>query len=67
MSTPHSLTGRVQPCGCIALPEELQQRAGLYPGARYTLKITEESTVILLRTLKEPAQPADPALGVTCG
>jgi hypothetical protein len=61
-----SRTGQVQPCGCIALPEDVQQQSGLYPGATYTMEITEDGAAILLRTL-EPSQPGEPNLGISCG
>ena len=44
--------GRVQECGCIALPEEIQKQSGLYPGATYEIEMTEDGAVVLLRPLQ---------------
>jgi bifunctional DNA-binding transcriptional regulator/antitoxin component of YhaV-PrlF toxin-antitoxin module len=58
-------TGRVQDCGCIALPEPLQERTGLYPGATYRIELTLEGHLILvpLSTHQRP----DPKPGARCG
>ena len=59
------MQGRVQDFGCIALPESLQQQTGLYPGATYTLEVSEAGA--LLPRMIEPAQQTDPSLGSRCG
>jgi hypothetical protein len=57
--------GRVQDCGCIALPEELQAQTGLYPGATYELEMAEGGASILLRIL-EPGTRVAPSPGTRC-
>lgn len=59
------MIGRVQECGCIALPEEVQKQVGLYPGASYEMELTEDGAVVL-RPL-EPSQPGEPSIGASCG
>lgn len=59
-------TGRVQDCGCIALPEEIQQRTGLYPGANFQLDLTPEGTLLLVPVETVPTPP-QPGHGVQCG
>jgi len=66
MTQQASIEGRVQECGCIALPQALQLQTGLYPGATYTLEIAESGTAILLRIV-QPAQQAESNLGASCG
>jgi hypothetical protein len=61
-----STEGKVQQCGCIALPEEFRAQTGLYPGATYTLEVAEAGAVVLLRIL-EPSQQAGPNLSASCG
>jgi hypothetical protein len=60
------MMGRVQECGCIALPEPVQEQTGLYPGATYRIEITEEGTGVLLRPV-ETRQPSDAKPGARCG
>lgn len=60
------MTGQVQSCGCIALPEELQAKTGLYPGATFIIESPEGSDDLLIRTL-EARQPAQPVPGTMCG
>jgi hypothetical protein len=60
------MNGRVQECGCIALPEAVQEQTGLYAGATYEIEITEEGAAVLLRPI-EKGQPSDTAQGVHCG
>ena len=60
------MIGQVQECGCIALPEALQQQTGLYPGATYEIEVTQEGTAVLLRPI-DTRQPCAPNLGVRCG
>jgi len=60
------MMGRVQECGCIALPEEVQKQAGLCPGATYEIEVTEDGAAVLLRPLK-PSQPGEPRIGASCG
>jgi hypothetical protein len=66
MTQQASIEGKVQPCGCIALPEEFQAHTGLYPGATYTLEVAEAGAAVPLRTLL-PAQQVEPGLGASCG
>ena len=33
------MIGRVQKCGCIALPDDLQEQTGLYPGATFEIEV----------------------------
>jgi bifunctional DNA-binding transcriptional regulator/antitoxin component of YhaV-PrlF toxin-antitoxin module len=60
------MVGRVQECGCIALPEELQELTGLYPGATYEIDLSPGGTELILRPL-ETRQPTDPKPGTQCG
>jgi len=60
------MLGRVQDCGCIALPEDLQQQTGLYPGAIYEIDVAPDGVALLLRPM-ETRQPTDPKPGTHCG
>jgi len=60
------MVGKVQECGCIALPESLQQQTGLYPGATYQIEVTPEGTGLLLLPL-ETGKPAELNPGTSCG
>jgi hypothetical protein len=60
------MVGKVQECGCIALPEELQARTGLFPGATYEIDVTPEGTALLVLPL-ETRPPSDPKPGTQCG
>jgi len=55
----------VQECGCIALPEEVQKQAGLYPGASYEMELTADGAVVLWPV--ERAQLSEPRAGTCCG
>jgi bifunctional DNA-binding transcriptional regulator/antitoxin component of YhaV-PrlF toxin-antitoxin module len=59
------MVGRVQECGCIALPEELQELTGLYPGATYEIALAAEGTEIVLRPL-DGQKPGEPKPGTRC-
>ncbi len=58
-------TGCVQECGCIALPEEIQLKTGLYPGAKFQLELTPEGNLLLVPL--EPRSDSAPKLGAMCG
>lgn len=58
-------TGRVQDCGCIALPEEFQEQTGLYPGATYRIELTANRQILLI-PIAPQARP-DPKIGARCG
>ena len=60
------MIGRVKECGCIALPEGVQEQTGLYPGATFDIEVTEEGMAILLRPL-ETRKPSEPNPGARCG
>jgi hypothetical protein len=60
------MEGRAQDCGCIALPESLQQKTGLYPGATYEIELTQDGTAIVLQPVNT-AQPAALKPGAQCG
>jgi bifunctional DNA-binding transcriptional regulator/antitoxin component of YhaV-PrlF toxin-antitoxin module len=60
------MVGRVQECGCIALPEELQAKTGLYPGATYEIELSAEGHGLLLVPLEKRESPP-PELGSKCG
>jgi len=60
------MVGRVQECGCIALPEELQELTGLYPGATYEIVLAAEGTEIVLRPV-ETRPKGTPEPGSQCG
>jgi len=59
------MVGRVQECGCIALPEELQAETGLYPGATYEIEVSSQGTGIILRPV-DRQQSADLKPGTRC-
>ena len=58
-------TGRVQDCGCIALPEDIQEQTGLYPGATYRIELTSNRQILLI-PISPQARP-EPQTGVRCG
>ena len=58
------MTGSVQDCGCIALPEQLQLKTGLYPGAKFQFELREDGSLLLIPT--EKCQPQSPTPGVKC-
>lgn len=60
------MVGRVQECGCIALPEAIQEKTGLYPGATYEIEIATDGAALLLWPI-EARQPTDPNPGAHCG
>ena len=62
--------GIVQECGCIALPEELRRRTGLYPGAVFQFQVAEDGASVTLNSIQRTHQverPVEPALGAHCG
>jgi hypothetical protein len=56
----------VQDCGCIALPEELQEFTGLYPGAAFQFEAAEDGSSVTLTSIQR-THPAEPKSGATCG
>ena len=60
------MVGRVQDCGCIALPDEVQQKTGLYPGATFQIEFTLDGTGLLLQPL-ETRPPCAPKPASYCG
>jgi hypothetical protein len=59
------MLGRVQDCGCIALPEDLQQRTGLFPGATFEINLDFEGHCLLLRPT-ETREKSQPVTGAQC-
>ena len=59
------MVGRVQECGCIALPEEVQKQVGLYPGVSYEMELTDDGAVVLRP--QEPSCAGEPSIGASCG
>jgi len=55
----------VQECGCIALPEELQKKTGLYPGASFQYEVAEDGSRLALTAIQK-AQAPDPKSGTVC-
>jgi hypothetical protein len=55
---------QVQDCGCIALPEEIQQRTGLRPGATFDIEVLANGNVTL--HLVQPASTFRPVSGAAC-
>ena len=45
---------RIQPCGCISLPEEICSALGIGPGSRLALTPDHEHRRLLLRALDAP-------------
>jgi bifunctional DNA-binding transcriptional regulator/antitoxin component of YhaV-PrlF toxin-antitoxin module len=60
------MEGTVQECGCIALPEALQAKIGLYPGATFEIEVTPDGTELILTPLKT-CTPSNPKPGIKCG
>ncbi len=60
------MVGKVQECGCIALPESVREKTGLYPGATYQIELTPEGAGLLL-TLLQTCKPVEPNPGSHCG
>jgi hypothetical protein len=61
------MIGKVQECGCIALPEALQQQTGLYPGATYQIEIAPQGAGLLLLPLETAEAPEEIKPGTRCG
>jgi hypothetical protein len=59
-------TYKVQDCGCIALPEEVQQQTGLGPGAWFQLAVAEDGRSVTLTSISPPHSFEIPS-GTTCG
>jgi hypothetical protein len=59
-------TYKVQDCGCIALPEEVQQQTGLRPGASFQLAVAEDGRSVTLHSISPPLCFEIPS-GTTCG
>jgi hypothetical protein len=59
------MEGIVQECGCIALPEALQAKTGLYPGATFEIEVTQDGTELILTPLKR-RPPGNPKPGTKC-
>jgi bifunctional DNA-binding transcriptional regulator/antitoxin component of YhaV-PrlF toxin-antitoxin module len=57
-------TYKVQDCGCIALPEELQRQTGLRPGATFQIIVTEDG--VTLNSIRPPLSSEIP-FGTSCG
>jgi hypothetical protein len=55
---------QVQDCGCIALPEEIQQQTGLRPGATFGIDVHADGSLTL--HFVEPASSSQPVSGATC-
>jgi len=60
------MVGRVQECGCIALPEDLQELTGLFPGATYRIELAANGVGLFL-TPVEKSPPRDSTPGARCG
>jgi bifunctional DNA-binding transcriptional regulator/antitoxin component of YhaV-PrlF toxin-antitoxin module len=60
------ITYRVQDCGCIALPEELQERTGLYPGASFELEAAEDGSSVTLTSIQRAPKLDEPSVGASC-
>src|SRR5258708_1753107 len=56
----------VQDCGCIALPEELQERTGLYPGASFEFEAAEDGSSVTLTSIQRVPKPDEPPVGASC-
>jgi hypothetical protein len=57
--------GSVQDCGCIALPEAVQEQTGLYPGATFSIEVTPNGGILLIPL--EPRAKSDIPSGTKCG
>lgn len=65
------MRGRVQECGCIAIPEELVARTGLGPGTAYELDLSADGKGIVIMPAVSGAagvaERARLASGTSCG
>jgi bifunctional DNA-binding transcriptional regulator/antitoxin component of YhaV-PrlF toxin-antitoxin module len=59
------MTAMVQDCGCIALPAELQERTGLYPGATFQIDVAEDGSSVTLTSIQR-SQSIKPVPGASC-
>jgi hypothetical protein len=59
-----SFAGSVLDCGCIALPEELQQKSGLYPGAKFKWRLHPDGSLVIIPLTRVAESAASP--GVQC-
>lgn len=59
-------TYTVQDCGCIALPEELQRKTGLGPGASFEFNVAPDGSSVTLSSIR-PSQSAEVSFGTSCG
>jgi bifunctional DNA-binding transcriptional regulator/antitoxin component of YhaV-PrlF toxin-antitoxin module len=57
---------KVQDCGCIALPEEVQRQTGLGPGATFQMIVAEDGSSVTLNSI-HPSQSAEIPPGAVCG
>jgi bifunctional DNA-binding transcriptional regulator/antitoxin component of YhaV-PrlF toxin-antitoxin module len=60
------MTYVVQDCGCIALPEEVQQQTGLRPGASFQIIVAEDGSSVTLNSIHPPLSSEIPS-GTSCG
>ncbi len=51
----------VQPCGCVALPEELSEALGMLPGATLSLSADVQQRTVTLRLVTAAPITADRA------
>jgi hypothetical protein len=59
------MLGQIQECGCIALPEALQELTELYPGATYNIEVMPEGKGLVLFPVKTKSSE-DIELGTHC-
>jgi hypothetical protein len=57
---------KVQDCGCIALPEDVQRQTGLFPGATFELEAAADGLSMKLSVI-ERAGPPGYISGAVCG
>jgi bifunctional DNA-binding transcriptional regulator/antitoxin component of YhaV-PrlF toxin-antitoxin module len=63
------MQAKVQQCGCIAIPEELVEKTGLRPGARFEMTLAPDGKgIVVVASESEPVPEIVPfAGGTTCG
>jgi hypothetical protein len=59
------IIGRVQNCGCIALPPEVQEQTRLFPSATFRIELTRDKRVVLIPLETKSGTEQTP--GAACG
>jgi bifunctional DNA-binding transcriptional regulator/antitoxin component of YhaV-PrlF toxin-antitoxin module len=57
---------KVQDCGCIALPDEIVEQMGLYPGSVIDITASPNGEAMLLVPVKTVPRPDASGTGAAC-